>query len=214
VARTAGRHQIISGYWQEIIPKFDQTAPMHHLTTEQLEAGLDSIRESPVDSGILEMIVRRPRADEREVLSVAELSVGEGLIGDDWVNRPSSRTDDGGPHPDMQITVINSRLLRLIAIDPERMVLAGDQLTADLDLSVDNLPPGTRMAIGDAVLEVTAEPHTGCKKFNARFGVDALRFVNSPVGRSLRLRGLNARVVEPGVIRAGDRFVKAGSATP
>jgi len=192
---------------------FGQTVPMNHLSTDQLEAGLDLIRESPADDGTLEMIVRRPRVEEREVLSAAELSVSEGLIGDDWVNRPSRRTVDGSPHPDMQITVINSRLLRLIAVDPDRMVLAGDQLTADLDLSTDNLPAGTRLTIGESIIEVTSQPHTGCKKFNARFGADALRFVNSPVGRSLRLRGLNAKVIEAGVIRAGDRLVKAGVET-
>lgn len=188
-----------------------QTVPMQHLNTDQLEAGLDLIRDSPTDRGRLEMIVRRPRAEEREVMPACELSVTEGLIGDDWVNRPSSRTADGGPHPDMQITVINSRLLRLVAVDPDRMVLAGDQLAADLDLSTDNLPAGTRLAIGEAIIEVTSEPHTGCKKFSSRFGQDALRFVNSTVGRELRLRGLNAKVVKPGVIRAGDRLSKTDS---
>ncbi len=182
---------------------------MRHLSTEELEAGLDHIRESPADGGPLEMILRRPRPDEREVLDVGSLSLDEGLVGDDWVNRPGSRTDvNAGPHPDKQITIINARLLRLIAVDPDRLVLAGDQLTADLDLGVDNLPAGTRLSVGDATLEVTAEPHTGCKKFNARFGVDALRFVNSRVGRRLRLRGLNAKVIEPGTITTGDRLTK------
>jgi len=111
----------------------------------------------------------------------------------------------------MQITVINSRLLRLVAVDPDRMILAGDQLVADLDLSPQNLPAGSRLAIGEAIIEVTAEPHTGCKKFGARFGVDALKFVNSAIGRSLRLRGLNARVIESGMIRSGDRLTKVNS---
>jgi len=184
---------------------------MHHLTTGELEAGIALIRESPSDLGHLEMIVRRPATDEREVRSAADLSVAEGLVGDDWLNRPSSRTADGGPHPDMQITVINSRLLRLVAVDPDRMILAGDQLVADLDLSPENLPAGSRLAIGEAIIEVTAEPHTGCKKFGARFGVDALKFVNSAIGRSLRLRGLNARVIESGMIRSGDRLTKVNS---
>lgn len=183
-----------------------------HLATEQLEAGLDELRSSPADGGVLELIVRRPVVDGREVLGVGELTLQEGLAGDSWKARPSSRSDDGGPHPDMQLNVINARLTRLLAgDDPERRALAGDQLHVDLDLSHDNLPPGTRLAIGDAVIEVTDQPHTGCAKFAARYGAAALRFVNVGAGRDLRLRGLNARVVQPGTIRAGDTVRKLPS---
>ena len=131
-----------------------------------------------------------------------------GLAGDTWPARASSRTADGSPHPGMQVTMMNSRAALLIAHDVGRRVLAGDQLYADLDLSPANLPPGTRLAVGSAVLEVTDQPHLGCAKFAARFGQDALRFVNSRVGRQLRLRGLNARVVVSGTVRTGDAIVK------
>ena len=181
---------------------------MTFLTTEQLSTGLDDVRRSPADDGTLEMIVRRPSLGEREVLAVGELSVTDGLVGDTWKQRPSSRTEDGGPHPDMQLNIINARAIALISPDPERRALAGDQLHVDLDLSPENLPPGTRLAVGDAVIEVTAQPHTGCKKFSARFGSEAWRFVNSPEGSALRLRGINAKVVQPGLIRPGDRVVK------
>jgi MOSC domain-containing protein YiiM len=181
---------------------------MEHPTREQLEAGLDEIRRSPADDGTLELIVRRPAVDEREVLEVGDLSLDEGLVGDTWNQRPSKRTEDGGPHPDMQLNLINARLLALICPDPDRHPLSGDQLAVDLDLTSANLPPWTRLAIGGAVIEVTDQPHTGCKKFSSRFGLDALRFINSEAGHDLNLRGLNARVVESGPIRRGDRIKK------
>jgi MOSC domain-containing protein YiiM len=176
---------------------------IRHLTAEELEAGLGEILGSPKDEGRLEMIVRRPRAGEREVLEEGLLDLAEGLVGDNWKDRGSSRTPDGSPHPDMQLNVMNSRVLALVARDRGRWELAGDQLLVDMDLSEENLPAGTRLALGSAVIEVTAQPHTGCKKFVERFGLDALKFVNAPERKGLRLRGLNARVVRPGVIRPG-----------
>jgi hypothetical protein len=180
-----------------------------HLTKEELEAGLGDILLSPKEEGVLELIVRRPREDEREVLEEGRLDLVEGLVGDSWKERGSSRTPDGSAHPDMQVNVMNSRVLALVAQGMERWRLAGDQLIVDMDLSDENLPAGTRLALGSAVIEVTAQPHTGCKKFVARFGLDAMKFVNSPEGRRLRLRGLNAKVISPGVIRAGDVIRKA-----
>ena len=181
---------------------------MQQPTRGQLEAGLDEIRRSPADDGTLELIVRRPAVDEREVLEVGDLDVDEGLVGDTWNQRPSRRTEDGGPHPGMQLNLINSRLLALISPDPDRRPLSGDQLVVDLDLSNANLPPWTRVSIGGAVIEGTDQPQTGCAKFSGRFGADALRLVNSEVGRNLNLRGVNARVVEPGPIHRGDRLKK------
>jgi hypothetical protein len=170
----------------------------------ELEAGLDAIRRSPADEGVLELIVRRPEVDAREVLEQGHLDLVEGLVGDTWRTRSSSRTPDGSAHPDMQPNVMNARAIALMAGEKARWPLAGDQLYVDLDLSAENLPPGTHLALGSAVIAVTAQPHTGCKKFMARFGLDALQFVSSPVGRHLNLRGINARVVRPGVIRVGD----------
>ncbi|HEY7181941.1 MAG TPA: MOSC domain-containing protein [Blastocatellia bacterium] len=181
---------------------------MSHLTTAELEAGLDSIRRSPKDEGAIAMIVRRPQVDAREVLEEGELDLAEGLLGDTWKVRGSSRTPDGSAHPDMQLNIINARVIALLAREKDRWPLAGDQLFIDLDVSSENLPPGTRLALGAAVIEVTDQPHTGCKKFAARFGLDALKFVNSPLGRQLRLRGVNARVTKPGVIRVGDLVKK------
>jgi hypothetical protein len=179
-----------------------------HLTTEELEAGLDEIRRSPKDEGVLELIVRRPLVDEREVLEEGELHLSDGLVGDSWRARGSSRTPDGSSHPDMQLNVMNARAAALVAQSKERWPLSGDQLFIDMDLSAENLPAGMRLAIGSAVIEVTAQPHTGCKKFVSRFGPDAMKFVNSAVGRQHNLRGVNAKVVQPGVIRVGDTVRK------
>jgi hypothetical protein len=171
---------------------------------EELEAGLDHIRRAPQAEGLLAMIVRRPAVEQREVLEEGRLSLTEGLVGDNWRSRGSSRTDDGQAHPDMQLNLMNARVIALLAQEREHWPLAGDQLYIDMDLSTANLPPGTRLGLGTAVIEVTAQPHTGCKKFSTRFGLDAIKFVNSPIGKELHLRGINARVVQPGVIRVRD----------
>ena len=173
-------------------------------TTSELEASLSHLRSAPADSGTVELIVRRPAVNQREVLDVGVLHPDEGLRGDTWNRRGSSRTPDGGPHPEMQLTLMNTRVIELIAGGREYWPLAGDQFYVDLDLSGANLPPGTRLVIGDAVVEVSTLPHTGCGKFVERFGLDAMKFVNSPVGRQLNLRGINAHVVSPGTVRRGD----------
>jgi hypothetical protein len=185
---------------------------MEHLSLAELEAGLGHVRAAPADSGTLELIVRRPAENQREVLAEGTLDLVTGLVGDDWTTRGSSSTPDGSAHPDAQITMMNARAALLVARDQDRRPLAGDQLYADLDIGVANLPPGTRLALGSAVIEVTGKPHTGCAKFLARFGRDALKFVNSRAGRELRLRGLNARIVVPGTIRPGDEIRKVPAA--
>ena len=175
-----------------------------HLTMDELEAGLDEIRRAPKDGGILELIVRRPHTNEREILKQGELDLTQGLVGDTWISRPSSQTPDRSPHPRMQLNIMNARAIALVAQDKDRWALAGDQLYIDMDLSLENLPPWTRLSLGSAIIQVTDQPHTGCKKFLSRFGLDATKFVNSEVGRQLNLRGINARVVQPGTIRVGD----------
>jgi hypothetical protein len=179
-----------------------------HRTTPELEAALAEVRQAPADDGTVDLIVRRPATGEREILDEGALDLAEGLVGDNWRQRGSRHTPDGAAEPDRQLNVINARLSRLVAVDPERRALAGDQLHLDLDLSVANLPPGTRLAVGSAVIEVTEPPHLGCAKFVERFGREAMRFVNSPIGRELRLRGMNARVVVAGTVRPGDTVTK------
>jgi MOSC domain-containing protein YiiM len=169
---------------------------MHVRQTDELtrlEDRLDHIREAPADAGTVELIAVRPAEDERETLTEAWLDLNEGVVGDTWRTRGSSRTADGGPNPEAQLTLMNARAAAAIAGERGRWAEAGDQLYVDLDLSIANLPPGSRVQIGSAVIEFSEEPHTGCAKFSARFGNDALRFVNSPVGRELRLRGANCR---------------------
>jgi hypothetical protein len=179
-----------------------------HQMLHALEARLDEVRAAPRDAGTLELIVARPAVDERAVLTEGVLDVAQGLVGDSWIERPSRHTPDGSPFVAQQLNVMSARAAALIAGDRSRWPLAGDQLYLDLDLSGDHLPPGTRLAIGGAVIEVTPQPHQGCAKFAARFGRDALRFVNSPVGRQLNLRGICAKVVDSGTIRAGDAVLR------
>lgn len=181
---------------------------MKHLTASELEAGLDEIAKSPKDGGVVEMIVRRPDVGAREILREGQLDLADGLVGDSWKRRSSRRTKDGTPHPDMQLNLMNSRVVALVSQDKSRWHLAGDQLFVDFDLSEANVPAGTKLAIGSAVIEVTAEPHAGCSKFVERFGLDAMKFVDSDARKDLRLRGINARVVQPGMLRVGDTISK------
>lgn len=176
----------------------------HHRSTDDLLAGLEHVRRSPREEGVLELVVVRPRAGERVVQHLATLDLELGVLGDTWIERGSSRTVDGGPNPDAQVTVMNARAADLVAGSRERWPWAGDQLYVDLDLSVENLPTGTLLELGGAQLEVTAAPHTGCAQFKDRFGVEALRLTATPEGRELRLRGINTRVVRGGDVRPGD----------
>ena len=185
------------------------TAERTHRTPEELQEFVPQLLAAPRDRGTLELVVRRPGAGEREVLDEGELDLAVGLVGDSWLQRGSSKTADGTAHPEMQLNVMSARMVAFLAGDPSRRALAGDQLYLDLDLSHENLPAGSRLTIGDptvrgAVIEVTEPPHTGCAKFVERFGAEAMRFVNGTVGRPLRLRGLNARVVVAGRVRPGD----------
>ncbi len=180
---------------------------MDHVTREQLDAGLATVTASPADDGRLEMVVARPEVDERRVLDEGVLEVGAGLVGDSYLARGSSSTADGSADPEAQLNVMNARAVDLVAGgDRSRWPLAGDQLFVDFDLSVSNAPTGTRLQVGSAVIEVSAKPHNGCAKFADRFGIDAARWVNSD--RERRLRGINARVVVAGTVRAGDRISK------
>lgn len=179
-----------------------------HLTLAEMEAGMEVIRQAPKDVGVLKLISRRPNTDEREVLAEAQLDPAHGLVGDNWKARGSRSTPDGSANPEMQLNVMNARVIELLAQSKDRWSLAGDQLFVDFDLSESNIPPGTRLAIGAAVIEVTAPPHLGCKKFSARFGPDAMKFVNSPEGKLLHLRGVNAKVVAAGTVKNGDKVVR------
>lgn len=181
---------------------------MTYVARAELDSRLHHVRRSPQDNGTLELIVRRPEVGQRETVEEARLDLVQGLVGDNWYTRGSSGTPDGAANPDMQITIMNARLIALIAEDKDRWPLAGDQLYVDMDLSIENLPPGARLCIGSAILEISEAPHTGCKKFMDRFGRDAVKFVNSPEGKKLRLRGLNARVVQSGLIRVGQTVRK------
>lgn len=177
---------------------------LKQITISELELGLKEIKSSPKDNGVLEMIVRRPEIERREIINSGEINLINGLEGDNWKTRGSSSTPDKSANPEAQITLMNSHVIQLLAGDKENWQWAGDQLYVDMDLSIDNLPPHSQIQIGSAILEISAKPHTGCKKFSARFGIEALEFISTPLGKSLRMRGVNAKVIQAGQIKVGD----------
>jgi MOSC domain-containing protein YiiM len=179
-----------------------------HLSLDQLNDGLSDIRQSPVDKGVLKAIVIRPATNERVSLTECEVSAELGVHGDNWAKGCWMSLPSGKPHPDVQIAIMNARTIALIAQDEERWPLAGDNLYVDLDLSGENLPCGQRLCIGSAILEITDVAHNGCKQFVRRFGDDAVKFVNSKLGKKFHLRGIYARVVKAGVVRVGDSVKK------
>jgi MOSC domain-containing protein len=170
---------------------------VRHASYAELEAALRDVERSPRERGTLEMIVRRPTAGQREVVDSGTLDVAEGLVGDRWARGKRWRMN--------QLTVINARFVALVAYERERWPLAGDQLYVDFDLSSEHVPPGTRIAVGAAEIEVSPQPHTGCRLFAARYGRDAQRFTGSERGRELSLRGINAWVVKGAEVRVGDK---------
>jgi len=181
------------------------------LTATDLESQLEHLRSAPTDEGTLTMVVRRPAREQREILAEGVIDVEDGLLGDNWFERATSRAIAEGRHRDAMITVMGSRMAELLGDTDDERALAGDQLYVDLDISHANLPAGSRISIGDdVVLEVSAKPHAGCAKFKARFGDETLAFVNGELGSPLRLRGLNASVVQGGVIRPGDAVRRLG----
>jgi len=190
------------------------TAPMDIETSPRsdpdrdLDRHLADVRGAPADDGIVALIVLRPDRDQREPVGQAVLDPALGVVGDNWVARGSRSMPGGVADPEAQVTIMSTRVLAAIEPDATRWPLAGDQIYVDADLSVESLPAGTRIAIGAALLEISEKPHTGCAKFSERFGSDALRWINSPVGRELRMRGVNARVVQGGTVRVGDTLRK------
>ena len=173
-----------------------------------LETLMTDIKKSPSEKGSVDLLLRRPSKGEREILEEAEIDLEEGVVGDGWKTRGSSMTEDGAAHPEMQIAIAIARAVALVAKQKDRWALAGDQLYVDFDISEDNTPAGTQLAIGSAVLEVTPIPHNGCSLFAKRFGNDAMKFVNSPEGKQWHLRGVNTKVIEPGRIRLMDTVEK------
>ncbi len=181
---------------------------MEHPVIDVLERGLEHIRHSPADNGLLEMIVIRPEKKQRATLEECGLSLTKGMDGDHWAKGCWKSLPDGSPDPAVQITIMNSRCLELISPSRAQWPLAGDNLIVDMDLSIHNLQPGQKLSIGTAILEITSVPHTGCNQFKERFGIDSLKFISSKAGKELRLRGIYAQVVRDGRIRIGDRLSK------
>lgn len=196
-------HQVTANVFPPT-PETSHTGVMNR-TTAELDSLLDIILDAPLDGGPVEMIVRRPAENQREVIDAGELNRAEGLVGDDWTSRVGEHRDT---YRETQLTLMNARVADAIAVTRDRWPLAGDQIYVDMDISKENLPPGTRLAVGDAVIEISEQPHTGCAKFSGRFGKEALRWANVGEGRDRRFRGVYAFVVEDGKFKVGDKVTK------
>ncbi len=179
-----------------------------HLDKQELAAGLPEILKSPKDRGPIESITVRPASEQRRTVNSVAISLAGGVEGDHWAQGCWKSTDAGKPHPDVQICMMNSRCIDLIAGDKDNWAPAGDNLFIDMDLTPENLPPGTRIAMGTAILEITDTAHKGCAKFIERYGRDACVFVNVGDGDRYKLRGIYGRVVQDGVLSVGDLATK------
>lgn len=181
-----------------------------HLSKEQIEARLDWIKASPADKGTLAGLCIRPELNQRRELESCLLSPEGGVEGDFWVRQCWKKLEDGSSDPIVQVAIMNARAVDVVAGSRDRWKLAGDQLFVDFDLSEDRIAPGDRLQIGEAVVEIAPIPHTGCDLFRDRYGMDAVKFINSKLGKSLRLRGVFAQIVRGGMVRLGDPVQKAG----
>ncbi|MBN8583174.1 MAG: MOSC domain-containing protein [Anaerolineae bacterium] len=177
-------------------------------TLEHLQTQLNHIQESPKDNGSVLLIIRRPATEEREIITQGRLIPASGLEGDNWRERGSTSMPDGSANPEAEITLMNTRVIQALTQDETRWALAGDQFFVDFDLSEENIPAGTRLAIGSAIVEVSPLPHNGCKKFSARFGVDALKFISMAENKPMRMRGINAKIIQVGDVKQGDLIRK------
>ena len=181
---------------------------MEHVTLTDIQQKIDWVLDSPADHGRVESIVVRPTVNNRTVLQHALFSPAAGVEGDNWLTHCWKKRVNGQPDPDVQVAIMNARMIKILTQDKTRWSLAGDQLFVDLNLGIQNLAPGDRLRIANTLLEITAEPHRGCRKFKDRFGETALDFVNSPLGDAHRLRGIYAKIITAGEVRVGDVIEK------
>jgi hypothetical protein len=176
----------------------------NHVTFDKLQEGLAEISQAPKNHGNIELLVIRPVQYERKVVNEITMHPITGCEGDIWHSKKTSSTPDGKPNPERQVTLINSRVLALLEGAKDTWPKAGDQVYVDMDLSKENLPAGTDLSLGSAIIRVSAQPHNGCKKFAERYGIDATRFVNSSLGKAKSLRGINCYIVKEGIVKMGD----------
>lgn len=186
------------------MPRKQSAVNPQHVTAEQLAAGIAELCDSPREQGRVDLVVVRPMQGKRQCLERVLISLEAGVVGDRWLTTSWKKLANGSAHPAVQVTLMNARCIRLIAGEPTNWAIAGDNLFVDLDLSRENLPTGARLKIGECILQITSVAHNGCWKFKDRFGEAAVKFVNSPEGKKLRLRGVHARVVQGGEVAVGD----------
>ena len=188
---------------------------MSAVSQDSLKKGLDKPinynQSSPRDNGVVKLLVIRPETHVRTLPNAVVVSVEQGVVGDKWEAECTIKLENGKSNPDLQIAIINTKVIKEIAqsdFDMDRLALAGDNIYADLNLCEENMPVGQQIQIGNTLLEVTPFPHFGCKKFSERYSVEDLKVVNSTAGKPQHLRGIYVKVIKNGSISIGESIKK------
>ncbi|MFT5632095.1 MAG: hypothetical protein ACI9HB_003282 [Gammaproteobacteria bacterium] len=179
-----------------------------HVRLAECEDALSTILAAPKSGAIVEQLCLRPGFSERSFPELLELTVAGGIIGERWTKAPWLTLSDGTPDPRIQVSILSKRVMDLCWRDRENTHHPGDTMIVDMDLGVENLPNGTRLGIGSAVVEVSDKFNTACIKWQGRYGAESLRWLNLRKNRDYRLRGILCRIVQDGVVRLGDELAR------
>ncbi|WP_199523173.1 hypothetical protein [Pararhodobacter sp. CCB-MM2] len=186
----------------------DTGGTIAHVTREELDAALPQVLAAPKDGAAIEMLCLRPQRNQRAFVDELTVTQAEGIPGERWLCEPWLRLEDGSPHPGIQICIVSKQVLDLVWRDRENVVHPGDTFTVDMDLGEANLPEGTLLQAGTAVLRVSEVFNDGCVKWKVRYGAAAKDWLVAPGNLTHRLRGILCSVEQDGVIRNGDRLTK------
>lgn len=178
------------------------------VTTAELAAALPYVCAAPKTATTIDSLCFRPARNQREFPAELQLSRAEGIRGERWLTEPWLRLPDGSPDPNIQVSILPLRVLNLVWTDRENTPHPGDTIIADLDTSLTNLPPGSLLQAGTAILRVSDEFNEGCVKWKVRYGQAAKDWITAPGHPQLRLRGVLCAVEQDGFIRAGDALTK------
>ncbi|MFT6089771.1 MAG: hypothetical protein ACJAWM_001153 [Sulfitobacter sp.] len=189
------------------LPTSEPQTP-HHATTAECEAALEHILAAPDSGAVIGQLCFRPDFEQRSFPDTLEMTVKHGITGERWTKKPWLTLPNGDPDPRIQVSILSQRVMDLCWRDRENTVHPGDPIVVDMDLSAANLPVGTRLSAGSAILEVSDKFNTGCIKWHDRYGNDSLRWINKADHREYRLRGILCKIVQDGTVKVGDQLIK------